>query len=192
MRTMTIAVLMIVVANVHAQSNVWKSVGSEIALPRLQVVTPSDAQLNAIAAMLRHADQDDIWACEGDARKEMIQGLTYEAIPLTPGGKVLLVQAGAGCARGGQGSNGAMWLIRFEGEKPVLMASPKGGFNGWLYSIQPTTSHGYRDIVLGWHMSAFEAGLTYFRFDGKSYAAIGSATRKEDENEEVTILPKRR
>ena len=56
------------------------------------------------------------------------------------------------------------------------MASPQRGFNGWLYAIQKSASHGYRDIVLGWHMGADEAVLTYFRFDGKSYVAIGSAT----------------
>jgi hypothetical protein len=105
--------------------------------------------------------------------------LTFEAIPLAPDRKVLLAQAGAGCARGGQGANGAMWLIRLEGDVPFLIASPKGGFNGWLYAIQPSASFGYRDIVLGWHMGADQAVLNYFRFNGRSYVAIGNATNTD-------------
>jgi hypothetical protein len=68
-----------------------------------------------------------------------------------------------------------MWLIRFDGDEPVLLASPEEDFNGWLYSIQPSMTHGYYDLVLGWHMSAFSYGLTYFRFDGKSYVVVGTA-----------------
>ncbi len=103
--------------------------------------------------------------------------------------EVLLVEAGEGCARGGQGSNGAMWLIRFDGGKPTLLASPEDDFGGWLYSVQPTQSHGYRDVVLGWHMSAREAPLCYFRYDGKSYHLIGTAILRGDENGNETIVP---
>ena len=75
-----------------------------------------------------------------------------------------------------------MWLIRLDGDVPVLLASPEGDFNGWLFSIQSSMSHGYRDLVLGWHMGAGNYGLTYFRFDGKSYVSIGTAT---DTNGEI-------
>jgi hypothetical protein len=102
---------------------------------------------------------------------------------------VLLIEAGRGCARGGQGSNGAMWLIRFDGLKPTLLASPQEGFNGWLYSVEPKASNGYRDVVLGWHMSAFEADLSYFRFDGKSYRRISSATFRADDDGTQKIIP---
>jgi len=105
----------------------------------------------------------------------------FEEIPLAANHRVLLVQAGRGCARGGQGANGAMWLIRFDGEVPVLLASPEGDFNGWLYSIQPTLSHGYHDLVLGWHMGADNYNLTYFRFDGKSYVVVGRANEANGE-----------
>jgi hypothetical protein len=181
MRSLVLAILMFPSAYAGAQAapNIWKDVKTEIDLPRLQSVTPSDAQLKAIAVLLRRADKEDIWECEGNARDEMIKGLTFEAIPLASDRKVLLAQAGAGCARGGQGANGAMWLIRLEGDVPHLIASPKGGFNGWLYAIQPSANFGYRDIVLGWHMGADQAVLNYFRFNGKSYVAIGNATNTD-------------
>lgn len=193
MRVITSAVvLMMVLVGAHAQSDIWKEVKTEFDSPHLRSVTPSAAHLKAITALLRRGDKDGEWECEGHAREKMIQGLTYKAIPIAENQQVILAEAGAGCARGGQGSNGAMWLIRFDGARAVLMASPKGGFGGWLYSIQPTTSHGYRDIVLGWHMSAFESELTYFRFDGRSYASVGRATRTEDDNDQVSIVPNAR
>jgi hypothetical protein len=172
------AVLTLSLVSAHAQSDVWKHVTAPTRLP-LRDVKLSDVQLTAIATLLRRSDKEDVWQCEGSELEEMIHGLTYESISLTQGKDILLVEAGPGCARGGQGSNGAMWLIRFEGAKPVLMASPKGEFSGWLYSVQTASSKGYRDIVLGWHMSALETDLTYFRFDGNSYVKIANATLKD-------------
>ena len=104
----------------------------------------------------------------------------------------MLVEAGMGCARGGQGSNGAMWVVRFKTKKPVLLATPQKDFNGWLYSIQPSTSHGLRDLVLGWHMSAMETGLSYFRFDGRSYRLIGGALLTADADGNAKIIPDRK
>jgi len=82
-----------------------------------------------------------------------------------------------------------MWLILFRGGIPTLIASPKLGFSGWLFAIQPTASHGLCDIVLGWHMGARESGLNYFRFDGNTYQSVGSATLTFDENENGKIEP---
>lgn len=81
-----------------------------------------------------------------------------------------------------------MWLIRFDGDRPILLASPKE-FSGWLFSVQPSSSHGYSDIVLGWHMSAREANLIYFRFDGNAYHSISTATLQTDDQENQKIVP---
>jgi hypothetical protein len=81
-----------------------------------------------------------------------------------------------------------MWVIRFDGNTPALLATPKE-FSGWLFSVGPSSSHGYPDIVLGWHMSAAEANLSYFRFDGKSYHSIGTATLQTDDQENQKIVP---
>lgn len=82
-----------------------------------------------------------------------------------------------------------MWLIRFDAGKPTLLASPEVDFGGYLFSIQATKSHGYKDIVLGWHMNASYSDLTYFRFDGRTYRLIASATSEFDENGRARITP---
>jgi len=81
-----------------------------------------------------------------------------------------------------------MWVLRFRGDKFSLIATPQLRFNGWLYAIQETSSHGFRDLVLGWHMSAREGGLTYFRFDGTSYQAVGQATYLSDDDGSEKII----
>jgi hypothetical protein len=88
--------------------------------------------------------------------------------------------------------NGAMWVIRFQGEKLLPLATPQQRFNGWLYSIQQTTSHGLRDLVLGWHMGGGETPLplSYFRFDGTSYHRIGAAIKTTNEDGIEKIIPK--
>jgi hypothetical protein len=82
-----------------------------------------------------------------------------------------------------------MWVTRFQGDKFSFLATPEQQFNGWLYSIQKTSRHGFRDLVLGWHMSAFETDLSYFRFDGTCYQRIGAAIKLTDENGAEKITP---
>lgn len=164
-----------------AQSSLWNHVSTAYNPPKLFSASISDSQHEAIISLLRRQDSSGLWDCEGDELKEMLKGLKFETIPLSSGRTVLLVEAGVGCARGGQGSNGAMWLISLEGRLPVLVASPEENFGGWLYSIQPASNHGFHDIVLGWHMGAFKTGLAYFQFDGKSYRAISTATLLDDD-----------
>lgn len=81
-----------------------------------------------------------------------------------------------------------MWVIRLDGAAPALLATPDE-FSGWLFSVLPTLSHGYPDIALGWHMSASEAPLSYFRFDGTKYHRISSATLRSDGEGNSKIEP---
>jgi hypothetical protein len=131
----------------------------------------------------------DNWNCADDD-PGWTENLKFEALPVSAREKILLVEAGTGYARGGQGSNGAMWVIRFQGDKFSFLATPQQQFNGWLYSIQQTTSHGFRDLVLGWHMSAVENDLSYVRFDGTCYRRISTATQITIEDGAEKIIPK--
>lgn len=171
-----------------AQADVWKHVRPQ---PNYELgdAQISPARLEAIHKLMRAHRSSIGWECNGDDLTELLHGLTFKTIPLSERSETLLAEAGAGCARGGQGSNGAMWLIRFDGNTPVLIATPKGGFNGWIYSIEPTTNQGYHDVILGWHMGADQGGLNYFRFDGKSYRGVGSATYTIDDNDHWRIVP---
>ena len=177
-----------------AQADLWSHVSVKRDTQRIQPATLSSAQLKSFARLLRKQKSEDIWECDASEIDDLIKGLRFETIPLSDKRDLVLAEAGSGCARGGQGSNGAMWLVRFdgpEGATPTLLATPKE-FSGWLFSVQPTMSHGYPDIVLGWHMSAAEANLSYFRFDGKSYHLISTASLLADDEQNEKIVPKKR
>jgi hypothetical protein len=82
-----------------------------------------------------------------------------------------------------------MWVVQLSNDKASVLASPDEGFNGWLYAVQPSSNKGYKDIVLGWHMSSREAGLSYFRFDGIRYNLLSGADMKWDDSGNATITP---
>lgn len=176
-------------ATLSAQTTLWKHVSSRYDPPKTQRAQLTHAELAAIGNLLRSPSQRDIWECGDDPNPDWVNNLIFSSISLAPGHKTILVEAGQGCARGGQGSNGAMWIIELHGSRPAVLASPKQNFGGWLYSVEPNPHSIYSDIVLGWHMSAFEADLTYFRFNGHSYNRIGSAVLKFDDNEKGTLIP---
>jgi hypothetical protein len=190
--TLIVAAIMLMLspAVLAAQDDLWKHVNPDAGPMRLERTEVTEAQRSAVLRLFRTQGQLHAWECEGAQDEEqLLNGLMYSSIPIAEGKTVYLVEAGAGCARGGQGSNGAMWLVEFDRSGPVLLATPKEGFGGWLFSVQPSANHGYRDVVLGWHMSGSEAGLSYFRFDGKRYQPVGGALAKWDEDEHLTITP---
>jgi hypothetical protein len=92
--------------------------------------------------------------------------------------RVVRATAGVGCARGGQGANGGMWLFQVEGQRIRFL----GALSGWGMAVQPTEAYGFHDFVTGWHMSAAETGLSYYRFDGTVYKSIGGASAVSDNN----------
>lgn len=66
--------------------------------------------------------------------------------------------------------NCPFWILRHErdGYRVILDADSTQTF-----TIQPTRTNGFNDIVLGMHGSAFDSQLTLFKFDGSSYADAG-------------------
>lgn len=171
-----------------AQTDLWQNVG-RYSPPQLKTYTPSQAQLARVKKALVARVRLDDWPCAEVDDQEWTENLKFEDLPISVTQKVVLVEARMGCARGGQGANGAMWLIRFQGDRVSFLATPQKQFNGWLYSIQQTTSHGFRDLVLGWHMGGGETGLSYFRFDGTTYQRIGAATQHTDADGAEKIIP---
>jgi hypothetical protein len=170
-----------------AQTDLWSHVSPQAGPQQLQPASLSDAQLKSFAHLLRQQKPGEIWECEAADMDDLIKDLRRESISITPQQNVVLAEAPDGCARGGQGANGAMRVIRYDLNTPVLLATPRE-FNCWLFSVGPSSSHGYPDIVLGWHMSAAEANLSYFRFDGRSYHSIGTAKLKTDDQDNEKIV----
>jgi hypothetical protein len=189
MRPTLILVLIHSLFSFPAQTDLWQEVGSYSRV-QLKAYAPSQAQLVRLKKALVARVRLDSWPCAGGEDPEWTENLKFEELPVSATEKVVLVEAGPGCARGGQGANGAMWLIRFQSDKFSLLATPQKQFNGWLYSIQQTASHGFRDLVLGWHIGAGQTDLSYFRFDGTSYQRIGAATQVTDADGAEKIIPK--
>jgi len=171
----------------QAQSDIWKQVNPAYTpTQQLQLVTPSDAQLRSVAKLIHQSGGDSYICAEDGLSNEITERLIFEKIPVTHGQQVLLILVdGSPHTRGCS----AKWLVRFDGEMPVLLASPDKDFNGNLYSIQPSARHGYNDLVLSWHQTVTENDLIYFRFDGKSYVSIGSAREILDKSGKLTIVP---
>jgi hypothetical protein len=166
MRSALILVLIGSLGTFPGQTDLWKKVGHYDPVQPLKIYAASPAELVRIKKALAARVGPDNWPCaEEDEDLQWTENLKFEELPVSAREKIVLIEAGTGCARGAQGSNGAMWVIRFQGDKFSFLATPEQQFNGWLYSIQQTTSHGFRDVVLGWHMGAFETNLSYFRFD---------------------------
>jgi hypothetical protein len=170
--------------------SVWAHFHELNAKASVQRVELPEAQHAALVALIGSRIKQDTEGCEGEEEQSaLLAGLMTSAIIAAPGQTFILVEAGGGCARGAQGANGSMWLLRFEGSKPVLLASPSEHFEGWLYSVQKTASHGYPDIILGWHMGAAEQILSYFQFDGRRYNAVSGATLDSGEDGKETLTP---
>ena len=173
-----------------AQETLWRHIQDErerepppIWQTLVSPATLSQSQQDAIVKLVWLNRTTDSWP-SGSEDKEWLTNLTFDTIPLSPRTKVILVAAPMGAP------NSEMWLFRLSGtSRPTLLAGPQQTFGGFLFSLEPTFSHGYRDIVLGWHMSAAQTDLKYFRFDGRVYRAISSATL--DANGVSSIAPVR-
>ncbi len=175
--------MMLSSAPLYAQEDPWANVKPADLRVVLEPVDLTESQKAAIADLFKRTGQLNVWGCTAeDDGQDLLSGLSAKQIPLSSDHNVLLLEAGPGCARGGQGSNGAMWLIRVDEGRMVFLATPEESFGGWLCSIQRASHFGYRDIIVGWHMSAFETDLTYFRFDGRIYRNIGAAEAVADEH----------
>ncbi len=172
MRLAIFLLLMLPCLVAQPQTDVWGRVSPIYNGPQLNSATLTSAQQRAIARLIVKCCESSLDATQGRTLTGIIRCLSFQDAPLAPKQKVLLI---SGCFHGGSGGGGPIWLVRMAGGVPILLASPEAEFNGWIYSIQPSVSHGYHDLVLGWHMSAEEAILTYFQFDGTSYISVSRA-----------------
>ncbi len=167
MKTVALLILALAPQRSHAE-NLWKDVApwteaSTVDHPANSIHTStlhlSKQQTRSVLRTL-HVEPEELECAD----------LSSSQIQISPRHKVIFVVAGQGCMRGA-GANGAMFLVQFDGGHPILI----GKLYGWLYSVQRRLFYGYRDIVIGWHINAYETGLAYFRYDGNEYKAIGGA-----------------
>jgi hypothetical protein len=158
----------------QTRPDVWKQVNPDTDGPRLQSARVSKVQQTAIARLILHCCEESFEGTQGTTLANIIQCLDFQEIPLASKQNVLLVsEEGLGCFQGGTGGGGPIWLVRLGGDVPILLT--EDDFYGSLYSTQPSMTHGYHDLVLGWHMGAGETILTYFQFNGRSYVSVSRA-----------------
>ncbi|HEX7157833.1 MAG TPA: hypothetical protein VF214_02370 [Edaphobacter sp.] len=171
---------------VMAQQNRWAEVTLDLLQAKRAVALLPAAKKHSIERKIVLVAQRDGWECTGKEEvDELLHGLKYEWVPLKTDAKTVMVTSGQGCARGGQGANGAMWLFDVSDKTPVYL----GELGGWGPGILGTNSDGYHDVVTGWHMSAVETGLAYYRFDGKAYRHIDGADAISDDDGNWKITP---
>jgi hypothetical protein len=188
---MRLAVLLFcILPSLAAQTrpDIWKQVNPVPNGPQLQAATVTAVQQRAIAQLVLQCCEGILDETQGDKLSGIVHCLTSQEIPLAAKQDVLLV---GGCTDSASGNGGAaaLWLIRLDGDTPVSLVSPRDDFSGWLYSVQPSVAHGYHDLVLGQHLSAGETSLSYFRFDGKFYSSVGTATDECGEDGDCAIHP---
>ncbi|HEY5028687.1 MAG TPA: hypothetical protein VIK39_09790 [Candidatus Angelobacter sp.] len=120
-----------------------------------------------------------------------IDSIRIARASLAPGERDLLVQASDNCNCGGTG-NCAFWILR---ERP-------GGFDTLLaadmvqtFSVEPSSSNGYKNVMTSAHGSASYSDLALYQFDGKRYRKTHCAgeeyTQREDGSfsDKPTITP---
>jgi hypothetical protein len=71
---------------------------------------------------------------------------------------------------GGASSNRTHWLIDMRGGQPRVVAE----IAGWGLGVQRQVSHGLHDFVTGYHNSADDFTLNWWRFNGKVYRKIAA------------------
>lgn len=169
-----------------AQQSDWTQVTLKLLETTLAPAHLQESQRRNIEQQVTSVAKQDSWECsDKDDLAQLLAGLRYEQIPVKDSAKNVIVTSGVGCARGGQGANGAMWLFNVSGNRPKYL----GELSGWGPGVIPTGHSGYRDLVTGWHVSAYETALTYYRFDGKRYRPTDHAKATADQNENWAITP---
>src|SRR5260370_21885854 len=93
------------------QADIWKNVSTEPA-GRPKTVTPNPQQLVTIRKALKAREELDVEGC-GDEEPNWVEKVLFRELPISETENALLVEAGAGCARGGEGEKAAWWGVRF-------------------------------------------------------------------------------
>ncbi len=159
--------------SMRAQSVDWQRIVAMRGPQQLAAEPLSAAQRKALEEAI--VASNTVWDdCEGD--NDWPHAIVVHRVNLGTG-HYTLAEAGPGCARGGQGSNGAMWLLRWDAGKPVVI----GDLDGWFDVILPQVSGGLHDVAVGWHNSASEYGLSLYRFNGTRYRLVDGTTVRCDD-----------
>ena len=85
------------------QADLWQHVGG-FAPIHLKAYVPTQSELARIKKSLTARVKLDNWPCAEMDDTDWTENLKFEELPISTTEKTVLVEAGSGCARGGQGS----------------------------------------------------------------------------------------
>ncbi len=76
----------------------------------------------------------------------------------------------------GAGGNCPVWIfVRHNGQLQLALETLAG-----VVDLRGESSHGFRDIAMGWHISAEEEGFSVHRWDGSKYDQVDCYIAKFD------------
>jgi hypothetical protein len=105
---------------------------------------------------------------------------------LAAGEHNVLIQASDHCHCGGTG-NCTLWILS---AKPAGFDTLLKAIGVQSYSLEPSSSHGYRDILTYSHGSATSGDLRLYQFDGKRYRKTRCAEQVYPEREDGSTSDK--
>jgi len=145
----------------------WESLAQSKSLP----ANEREGLIRALAGQFRPSMRD----LKVESERELVEfaGRTYvKPVDLSGNGRRDFLaraadRSGFLCSPTG---NCEAWIFRRQGDRYSAILK-RGAVQ--TFTIQPTFTNGFHDIVLGQHASATEQGLTLFRFDGQAYRLAG-------------------
>lgn len=154
-------------AELHWDSHSWQELSWKQSISRRDLPLPEKKRLiDAIVDLVRVQG-------EGVSQKQLRETASETRITFSDlngdGKKEVIAQGGGEKSDCSPTGNCPFWVFRRKGNgyEVILSADSKQTF-----TIQPTETNGFHDLVLGMHGSAFEAGLTLYKFNGSEYENV--------------------
>jgi hypothetical protein len=183
-RRVSLRVLGIVVCGVvHAQAAHPQS-GHQSDV--LHLARLSQSEVNAIAAIMF---KDHATDCLEEIKS--VQAAVLRAKPRWAdlsgrAGRELIVRAADPCNCSPTG-NCLFWVLRKNGTGFDVLLETDLVNN---YSVKNSRTNGYRDLMTASHGSAYQSGLTLYKFDGKEYKASECMNREYELQEDGSVAKK--
>jgi hypothetical protein len=170
----------------RAQTGVWQQVHHPSKFPQLPFATLTKIQEQAVARIIQHCCQGSFDEKHGKSPQSILRCIDFQQIPLADKKEMVLISEDeTECFQPGTSDAVPMWIARLDGDRPVLLS--EDNLFGSLYSVEPTVSKGYHDLILYSHFGAGTTLLTYFQFNGKFYESVSQAMELCDDEDRCRI-----
>src|SRR5579872_154339 len=145
-----------------AEGLTWKD-----SISKSKNLSPEEREglISALSAQIRPSMNELAIKSEEELRQFVVQ-IRVRAIDLTGNGSTEFIAQGMDDRSCSPTGNCDLWVFRRKGSSYVSILYSAVA---QTYTIQPTVTHGFYDLVVGMHGSATEQDLKVYRFDGYKY-----------------------